>query len=101
MNLELNLNEMELSVKPSSIFDMDKTGFPTDTSKAKNLGIKEVKTVRLTHGANRENITVLAMRCKDETSLPSWIVFKGKKMQTTRRGDNTLPGTEYAVANSK
>lgn len=93
-------DEMGLADKPSSIFNMDETGFPTDPSKAKTIGTKGVKTVRITHGANRENITVLATCCADGTALPPLIVFKGKKMQTTWRGDNALPGTQYAVTDS-
>ena len=53
------INKMGLADKPSSTYNMDVTGFPTDPSKAKTIGTKgpSVQTVRITHGASRENIT--------------------------------------------
>ena len=51
------INKMGLADKPSSIYNMNETGFPTDPSKAKTIGTKGAKTVRITHGAGRENIT--------------------------------------------
>ena len=41
------IDEMGLADKPSSIFNMDETGFATDPSKAKTIGTKGMKTVRL------------------------------------------------------
>lgn len=49
--LEKVINDLGLADKPECIYNMDETGFPTDPSKAKTIGTKGVKTVRITHGA--------------------------------------------------
>lgn len=98
--LEKIISEKGLENRPEAIYNMDESGFPTDPSKFKTVGTKGEKTVRVTHGCNRENITVLATCCADGTSLPPLIVFKGKRLQSTWRptdGKDVLPGTQYAV----
>jgi hypothetical protein len=98
--LEKEIDRLQIRDRLECIYNLDETGFPTDPSKAKTIGTTGVKTVRLTHGANRENITVLATCCADGTCLDPLIVFKGKKMQSTWVGNEALPDTEYAVTDS-
>ena len=55
------------------------------------------KTVRLTCGANRENITVLGAVCADGKACPPLIVFKGQRVQSTWVGKNAIRETRYAA----
>ncbi|XP_018020256.1 uncharacterized protein LOC108676651 [Hyalella azteca] len=98
--LEKVINDLGIANRPQCIYNLDETCFPTDPSKTKTIGTKGVKTVRVTHGSNRENTTVLATACADGTALDPLIVFKGKRMQTTWVGDQALPLTQYAVTDS-
>lgn len=98
--LEKEMDRLNIKDRPECIYNLDETGFPMDPSKSKTIGSKGEKTVRLTHGANRENITVLATCCADGTCLDPLVVFKGKKMQSTWIGEEALPGTQYAVTES-
>ena len=98
--LESELDRLGIKDRPDLIYNCDETGFPTEPSKAKTIGSKGIKTVRLTHGSNRENITVLATCCADGISLPPHIVYKGHKLQSTWYGDSDLPGTTYSCTDS-
>ncbi|MCL4152262.1 UNVERIFIED_CONTAM: hypothetical protein GTU68_060681 [Idotea baltica] len=98
--LQNEIERLGIQDRPNCIYNCDETGFPTDPSKSKTIGSIGQKTVRLTHGSNRENITVLATCCADGTALDPLIVFKGKKLQTTWAGEEALPETKYAVTDS-
>ena len=98
--LEEVVKQLGIEDRPECIYNLDETGFPTDPTKVKSIGTKGAKTVRLTHGANRENITVLATCCADGNCLDPLIVFKGKRMQSTWVGENALMETQYAVSES-
>ncbi|KAK8372578.1 hypothetical protein O3P69_016275 [Scylla paramamosain] len=65
--LEKEMDRLNIKDRPECIYNLDETGFPMDPSKSKTIGSKGEKTVRLTHGANRENITVLATCCADDS----------------------------------
>ena len=62
---------------------MDETSFPTDPSKCQTIGSIGFKTIRVSHGGNRENHTVLASCCADGSSLDPLFVFKGLNKQST------------------
>ena len=62
--LQKIIDDKGLADKPSAIYNMDETGFPTDPSKARTIGTVGEKTVRLTHGSNRENISVGDQLCR-------------------------------------
>ena len=92
------IKDLGIENRPECIYNLDETGFPTDPSKRLTIGTKGSKTVRLTHGASRENITVLAICCADGSCFDPLIVFKGKKMQSNWCGEEALPGVQYAVS---
>ena len=92
------IRNLGIEDRPECIYNLDETGFPTDPSKRKTIGTKGVKTVRLTHVANRENITVLATCCADGSCFDPLIVFKGKKLQSTWCDEEALPDVQYAVS---
>ena len=58
------------------------------------------KTIQVTHGANRENQTVLAVCSADGKALDPLIVFKGKSLQTTWLGLESLSDTYIAASNN-
>ena len=55
------------------------------------------KTIQVTHGCNRENTAVLAVASADDKVL---IIFKGKNLQCSWLGKNTLKDTYFAVSES-
>ena len=77
--LEEEMRNLGIEGRSECIYNLDETGFPTDPSKRKTIGTKGAKTIKLTHGANRENITVLATCCEDSSCFDPLIVFKEKK----------------------
>ena len=81
--LEPEVKRLGLENCPECIWNCDETGFSMDPSKFKTIGKKGKKAIRVTCGANRENITVLAVNCADGTALDPLIVFKGKNLQRT------------------
>ncbi|KAK8372271.1 hypothetical protein O3P69_017786 [Scylla paramamosain] len=83
--LEKEMDRLNIKDRPECIYNLDETGFPMDPSKSKTIGSKGEKTVRLTHGANRENITVLATCCADGTCLDPLVVFKDSKAGCSHR----------------
>ena len=96
--LQGELHRLGLSNRPECIWNLDETGFPHDPSKCKTIGSVGKKTIHVVCGANRENTTVLAVCCADGTALPPVVVFKGKHMQSTWKGTQEIPGTQYSVS---
>ena len=94
------MNDLGIENRPECIYNTDETGFPIDPKRCTTIGSKGTKTVRLTHGSNRENITVLATCCGNGKALDPLVVFKGKNMQSTWMGDKALPNIQYAVSDS-
>lgn len=98
--LEAEIKRLGIEDRPECIWNCDETGFPMDPSKFKTIGEKGKKSIRVTCGANRENITVLAVDCADGSCSDPLIIFKGKNLQTSWHGDKALPNTYFAVSES-
>ncbi|MCL4152982.1 UNVERIFIED_CONTAM: hypothetical protein GTU68_011284 [Idotea baltica] len=98
--LEDVVSRLGIKDRPECFYNLDETGFPTDPSKIKTIGTKGVKKVRLTHGANRENVTVLATYCADGSVFEPLIIFKGKRMQSTWCSEDPSNKAEFAVSES-
>ncbi|CAF3744594.1 unnamed protein product [Rotaria socialis] len=96
------MNRLGIMNRPECIWNLDETSFPQDPSKTKTIGSKGNKTVRLTCGSGRENVTVLATVNAAGIALDPLIVFQGKNLQNTWIGnpDKTLPNTGYAVSDN-
>ena len=58
------------------------------------------KTIQVTHGCNCENTTVLAVASADGKVMDPLIIFKGKNLQSSWLGKNTLKDTYFAVKRS-
>ena len=81
--LAKEVERLGIADKPEAFYNCHESGFPVDASKCKYICPIGKKTIQVTHGANRENQTVLAVSSADGKALDSLIVFKGKSLQTT------------------
>ena len=82
---------------PSQIWNADETGFPMDPQKLKVIApVGEVGFT--TGGAGQENTTVLGVCNGAGRVLDPLIIFQGKNLQSTWRGNKALPKTFYGVS---
>jgi len=91
----------EQKLKPEQIWNCDKSGFPTDPSKAKVIAPKGKPGLKLTWGAGRENISTLAMCSAAGDVLDPLIIFSGKNLQSTWKGQKALPKTMYGISDNR
>ena len=85
----------------------DKSGIVTrvgspwwDPQRCKVVGVKVKEAYKVTAGAGRENITMLAVVNAAGRVLDSLIIFSGKNLQSTWRVKTAFPGTFYAVSDN-
>ena len=86
-------NLMEEQLRNCDIF-----GFPTDHSNVKFLAPLGRPGWKVTCGAGRENVTVLATCNATERALDPLILFAGKNFQSTWRGKAAWPNTMYGIS---
>ena len=98
--LQKEVERLGIKDHPECFWNCDESGFPTDPSRWKTVGPVGSKTVRVTCGPNRENITVLAVCSANGNALDPLVIFKGKNLQSTWRGKKGLPDTFYGVSDS-
>ena len=70
----------------------------SDKPECKYIGPLGEKCIQVTHGANREKTTVLAVCCTDGTAMDPLIIFRGKNLQSTWLGNESLKDTYYAIS---
>ena len=90
----------EHNLQPSQIRNCDDSGFPSDSQKCRVVSVKGETAYKVTCGAGRENTTTLAVCSAAGRALDPLIVFSGKNLQSTWRGENALPGTYYGISDS-
>ena len=88
----------EKKFKPEQVWNCDESGFPHDPLKCKVVSVKGKTAYKVTCGARRENTTTLAVCSAAGRVLDPLIVFSGKNLQSTWRGDRALPGTFYSIS---
>ena len=88
----------EKNLQPNQIWNCDESGFPTDPQKCRVVGVKGKEALKVTFGAGRENITTLAVCSASGKALDPLIVFAGKNLQSTWRGENPLKDTFYSIS---
>lgn len=88
--------------KPDHVWNLDETSFCMDPSKTKTMGPIGDKTIRVTPGPGRENISVLACVNASGRALDPLVVFKGagNSVPMAWRGCNPLPNTYYNKSDS-
>ena len=85
---------------PLQVWNCDETGFPTDAGQCKVVAPKGKQPNKMTSGAGRENISVLATCCADGHTLGPLIIFCEINFQSTWRGKNPLPNTFSGISKS-
>ena len=81
----------------SQIRSCDESG---DPSNCKVISTKGQVCYRVTCGAGRENITILAGSCASGECLDPLIIFQGKNLQSTGRRERALPSIWYRVSSN-
>ena len=84
-----------LNLPASAIWNCDESGFPTDPQRSKVVSVKGETAYKVTSGARRENISTLAVCNAEGKALDPLIIFQGKNMQSTWKGEKALPYTLY------
>ena len=80
-------------LRPEQIWNCD-----DDPQKCKVISVRGETAYKVTCGAGRENITTLAVVNAAGRALDPLIIFPGKNLQSTWRGDNPLPEMFYGVS---
>ena len=96
--LEKIIKEKNLSA--NQIWNTDESGFPVDPRKCKVISKRGEKAYKVTLGPGRENITTLATCSASGQALDPLIIFAGKNLQSSWRGDKALKNIMYAVSDS-
>ena len=73
------------------IYNCDESGFPIDQTNEKCITVKGERAFKLSFGARRENITVLAVANAAGIALDPFIIFKGKNLMESWFGTNAMP----------
>ena len=94
--LEEIVTSKHLSAK--QIWNCDESGFPSDPANCKVVSEKGKVAYKVTCGSGRENTTTLAVCSAAGECLDPFIVFSGKNLQSTWRGERALPGTLYGTS---
>ena len=84
----------------SQIWNLDQSGFPTDAGRCKVIAPKEEVANKITSGAGRENITVLAACNASGKAIDPLVIFTGKNFQSSWKGKSPLPNTMYGVSHN-
>lgn len=83
---------------PELFFNCDETGFCTDPSKIKAIGIKSKALYQRIRGTGRENISVNCCVSADGSALPPHIIFQGSAVLARwTGGEEDFPGTMYSA----
>lgn len=90
----------EKNLKPEQVWNCDESGFPTDPSKCRVVAPVGKPGWKITTGAGRENITVLATCSASGRAFDPLILFAGKNFQSTWKGSTALPNTMYGISDN-
>ena len=80
--------------------NLDESGFPTDAGRCKVIAPKGEVANKITSGADRENITVLAAYNASGKAIDPLVIFTGKNFQSSWKGKSPLPNTMYKVSDN-
>ena len=89
----------EKKIKPENIWSAT-SGFPSDPQRCKVVSVKGEVAYKVTCGAGRENTTTLAVCSAGGRALDPLIIFAGKNLQSTWRGERALPETFYGISDN-
>ncbi|CAF4806752.1 unnamed protein product [Pieris macdunnoughi] len=96
--LEDVLNDLDLTVKPERIYNLDETSFCNDPSKTRVIGEKGVRCTRTTSSPGRDNTTVLLATNAVGDKVPPLIIFQGKHLWNEWCYKDQTVKTAYTVS---
>jgi hypothetical protein len=94
------MQRLEISDKPSHIFNLDETSFCVDPTRGKVVAEVNSHVHRINSGTGRQNFSVMACICADGTYQPPLVIFTGQHLYSLWRGKHPLQGTTYAVSSN-
>ena len=70
----------------SQIWNLDKSGFPTDTGRCKVIAPNQEVASKITSGAGCKNITVVAACNASFKTIDPLVIFTGRNLQSSWKG---------------
>jgi hypothetical protein len=99
--IKKEMERLDILDKPSHIFNTDETSFCVDPSRGKVVAATGIRRPqRITAGAGRLSISVMACVSADGKVQPPLVIFPGKYLHSTWHGHSAVPGTTYAKSES-
>ncbi|GBM52892.1 hypothetical protein AVEN_162388-1 [Araneus ventricosus] len=96
--LEKELTALNITDKPSRIFNLDERAMFIDPSRGKAVGEKGKKLARVTETPGRESVTLMACVSASGERHPPLIIFSGKKLQSTWSSPNVDKNLTLAIS---
>lgn len=84
--LEKTIEDLNLTFKPSHIWNLDETSFSADPTRIKGVAEKGQKVHRNIEGSGKENTTVMACISAAGNLLPPLIIFQGAHLWSSWKG---------------
>ena len=78
---------------PNQIWNCNESRFPSNPQRCKVIGKKGQRSFRVTCGAGRENTTTLSVCSAAGRALDPLVIFTGKNLQSSWRGEKALKDT--------
>jgi hypothetical protein len=95
--IESECKRLNITDKPSHIFNCDETAFVTDPSRWNIVApTGENRIQRTVAGSGKQSYSVLACVSADGNHLPPLIIFAAKNFYSNWCGNKPYPGTMYA-----
>jgi len=99
--LKAEMERLDLTNKPSHIFNLDESCFVIDPTRGKVVAeVGNGGVHRITAGAGRQSFTVMACICANGSYQPPLVIFSAKHLYSTWRGKKPLEGMSYAASDS-
>ena len=92
------INHQPSKLGPSQIWNVDETGFPMNPQKSNVIAPVGEVSFTTSDGPGRENITVLGVCNGAGRVLDPLIIFQGKNLQSTWRGNKAFPKAFYSIS---
>lgn len=82
---------------PTEVWNLNESGFPTDPDKAKVIAPRRIVANKVTYGADRKNITTLAVSSVSGQMLDPLIILSGVNFQLNSRSKKPLKNLCYGI----
>jgi hypothetical protein len=92
------VTRLNLRDAPHHIWNLDESAFFTDPRSGKVVAEIGSKTHRASAGTGRNCFTAMACVNASGVALPPLIIFEGKNMYSSWKGQRTIPKTTISVS---